>query len=128
MKTTNQKATSIEFPMQGEKNTARYVSDLMVREEALENGMLRGLYWSSSGQVSRWIPEYDHALHAPSTAFELEIDGHDLSGHWNWQACLRKGWQAGDPGGRNRTQAPGSACNRQGRHTPRRHAGDGPIS
>jgi len=95
MKTTYQKATSIEFPVQGEKNTARYVSDLMVREEALENGMLRGLYWSSSGQVSRWIPQYDHSLHAPSTAFELEIDGHDLSGHWNWESAFERDGKRG---------------------------------
>lgn len=77
------------------QRTARYVSDMMVREEALVDGMLRGLYWSSSGQVSRWVPDYDHEKHAPSTAFELEIDGHDLSAHWNWLEAFEREGKSG---------------------------------
>jgi alpha-galactosidase len=86
----------IQFYASDHMHTARYVSDLLVREEALVNGRWMGLYWSAGGQVQR--EDVTAALTHPDAAgnvpldphrqslhtFELEIDGQALHSHWEW--------------------------------------------
>lgn len=72
----------------GDRRVARYVTDTTVREEALENGRLIGLYWSASGQVQRenisqTLPKIN-PWHRPIHVFELEIDGQSLHNRWDW--------------------------------------------
>ncbi|MHB1294708.1 MAG: alpha-galactosidase [Anaerolineae bacterium] len=72
----------------------RYVSDTSVREEALDQGRLVGVYWSAVGEVLRDVgpgrQQYtllqDPVVY-PVNAFELEIDGQTLSNHWEWMSA-----------------------------------------
>lgn len=87
-KTTRPDGIETCFYKSNERNTARYVSDTVVREEALEHGRLIGLYWSAIGQVQRenitsGLPKMD-SLERPIHVFELEIDGQLLHNRWDW--------------------------------------------
>lgn len=78
----------ISFYKSADRDTARYVADTTVREEALEHGRMIGLYWSAVGQVQREtvtakLPGLD-SLERPLHVFELEIDGQDLRNRWDW--------------------------------------------
>lgn len=83
---------AVEFYKRGELDAMRYVSSTTVREEALDEGRLIGLYWSASGQTERVIgpgrsdrpdrSSYPDANIYPLDAFELEIDGQLLNSQW----------------------------------------------
>lgn len=94
--TTTQKSTStspitniaISFPHAAGRQGQRVVSDTTVREEALENGRLIGLYWSASGHVEaenqiHRLPDIN-CLNIPTNVFELEMDGQSLHNRWDW--------------------------------------------
>lgn len=78
--------TEVAFYKSNGRDTARYVSDTTVREEALQDGRFIGLYWSASGQVQRenvtsGLPGID-PIQQPIHVFELEIDGQLLHNQW----------------------------------------------
>ncbi|MHB1296393.1 MAG: hypothetical protein ACYC4R_15550, partial [Anaerolineae bacterium] len=73
---------------EGSRPAARYVSGTTVREEALDDSRLIGLYWSASGQAQREnvterLPGLDR-LRYPIQVFDLEIDGQQLHNLWEW--------------------------------------------
>jgi len=112
--TESLKNVEITFYTTNGRNTARYVSDTTVREEALEHGRLIGLYWSAGGQIQYEnvtingdlpgspaksidgiFPGLD-SLAKPLHVFDLEIDGQLLHNHWKWiSASKRKGERSG---------------------------------
>ena len=82
---------SVQFLKRSGCDAARYVSDTTVREEALDQGRLTGVYWSAVDKVIRDVGPGRHphsllvdALAYPVAAFELEIDGQALHSHWQW--------------------------------------------
>ncbi|MGE5222887.1 MAG: glycoside hydrolase family 36 protein [Omnitrophica WOR_2 bacterium] len=86
--------TEISFYKSGLREAARYASENVVYEEALENGRLIGLYWSASGQAQREnttasLPGLD-SLHRPIHTFELEIDGQSLHNRWDWASASER--------------------------------------
>jgi len=90
----------IAFSRSGDRPAARYVSDTLVREEALDHGRLIGLYWSAGGQVQRenitaGLPGIDPRSR-PMHVFELEIDGQSLHNRWDWVGASER--KAGRPG------------------------------
>lgn len=94
--------TEISFYQSGKRQSARYVSENAVYEEALEHGRWIGLYWSASGQVQRentaaGLPGLD-AVRRPLHTFELEIDGQSLHNRWDWVGASQR------PGERPGTQ------------------------
>ena len=94
--------TEVAFYKSGQRDVARYVSDTVVYEEALDHGRWIGLYWSASGQVQREnlvdkLPAFN-PLELPLHAFDLEIDGQDLRNHWEHVSSLQR------PGGRPDTR------------------------
>jgi alpha-galactosidase len=82
---------NIHFHNLEKRPTARYISSTTVREEALQEGRLIGLYWSAGGQVvqeylAKDLPGID-PLVLPLQVFHLEIDGQSLSDHWQWHSA-----------------------------------------
>jgi len=86
----------IAFDVNSGRSAARYVSALMVREEALEHTRLIGLYWSASGHVHRENVVKDmpgtglNSLYHPLHVFELEIDGQSLHNRWEWAGAYQR--------------------------------------
>ncbi len=66
----------------------RYVSGLVVYEEALVDGRWIGRYWSSNGRIRPDIfvegSNHERVRNLPIEAFELEIDGQTLNSSWQW--------------------------------------------
>jgi alpha-galactosidase len=86
---------TMDFTTDDGRLTARYCSGRLVREETLEDGMLRGRYWSATGHAPRSIPTPEWPP-TPPTVFELEIDGQDLGTHWDlMDAGTREGGKPG---------------------------------
>ena len=93
--------STIQFHSLETRPTARYVSRTTVREEALDNTRLIGLYWSASGQVQRehvtanLMPGMDSRV-MPVHVFDLEMDGQRLHNAWDWaNASERDGTRPG---------------------------------
>lgn len=59
-------------------NPITYKSKMLVHGEKLSDGILRGTYFSATGQITGWQPWNS------AQAFELEIDGRDMSGGWSF--------------------------------------------
>lgn len=66
----------------------RYVSGLTVYEEALVDGRWIGRYWSTNGRIrpDMFVDGANHEAvqNLPIEAFELEVDGQQLNGYWEW--------------------------------------------
>jgi alpha-galactosidase len=96
------KGTEIAFHRSGDRDAARYVSDLFVCVEALEHGRWIGLYRSATGHVHREdasasTPGLD-SLFRPLHAFRLNVDGQSLHNRWDFVCTETR--QAKRPGSR----------------------------
>src|SRR5712692_6333646 len=79
---TDVQIRSIPYPW------VRYVTGLVVYEEALVDGRWVGRYWSSNGRIRPDIfvngANHERVRNLPIEAFELEIDGQTLNSNWQW--------------------------------------------
>jgi alpha-galactosidase len=70
----------------------RFSSGLTICDEELRNGRWVSRYWDSSGQIVADIQidgEREQMNTLPIDAFELEMEGQELSGSWKWVSASK---------------------------------------
>ena len=73
-----------------------YRTGLTVYEEALMGGQFIGRSWNGAGFVNAWDGGLlTPAQHPTPQAFWLEVDGHLLASHWEWQGFERTATETG---------------------------------
>lgn len=72
------------FLVEEPEPTITYRSGMVAYQESLRRGQYVGRNWSGSGFVNPEAERFDPAKHPAPQAFWIEIDGHLLHSHWQW--------------------------------------------